>query len=127
MQGDSSRVISTDCLIQSNSRLYGTATAAFLLALTTFWAPAQAHAQSLFGTIAGDVTDPTQAAIAGAKVVASNPDTGFTRDTVTNSVGVYTVPDVPPGTYKVTVSASGFQTFTKTGIVVSVQSLSRVD
>ena len=127
MQGESSSgVISTIRVIRSGSSRYRKPSAAVILALAIFWPPA-GRAQSLFGTIAGDVTDSTQSAVVGAKVVASNPDTGFTRETVTNPVGVYTVPDVPPGTYTVTVTATGFQTFTKTGIVVTVQSLSRLD
>ena len=96
-----------------------------MLALTL--APIPGYGQSVFGTIAGNVTDPSQAAIIGAKVAATNPETGFSRDTITNSVGVYTVPDVQPGTYTVTVSSPGFQSYTRTGIVVTVQSLTRVD
>jgi len=89
--------------------------------------PPSGFAQSLFGTIAGNVTDSTQAAIVGASVMAKNPDTGFARQTISNSVGLYTLPDGPPGSYTVTVNSPGFQTYTRTGIVVTVQSLTRAD
>jgi len=85
------------------------------------------HAQSVYGTIAGNVTDTSQAAIVGARVVATNPETGFARETISNTVGVYSVPDVLPGTYTVEVSAPGFQTYKRAGVTVSVQTLSRVD
>src|SRR4051794_33607145 len=85
------------------------------------------HAQSVYGTIAGNVKDSSQAAVASARVVATNPETGFTRETLSNSVGVYTVPDVLPGVYTVEVSAPGFQTYKRTGVTVSVQTLTRVD
>ena len=85
------------------------------------------HAQSVYGTIAGNVTDSSQAAIVNARVVATNPATGFTRETLSNSVGVYSVPDVLPGAYTVEVSAPGFQIYKRTGVTVSVQTLTRVD
>src|SRR5215831_7421918 len=85
------------------------------------------YEQSVYGTIAGNVTDTSQAAIVGARVVATNPDTGFTRETLSNSVGVYSVPDVLPGVYTVEVSAPGFQIYKRTGVTVSVQALTRVD
>ena len=84
---------------------------AMLPLLLLLLAVAQAgHAQSVYGTIAGNVTDSSQAAVVSARVVATNPSNGFTRETLSNSVGVYSVPDVLPGVYTVEVSAPGFQT-----------------
>lgn len=102
------------------------------LILTSIWlvlslavvAPQAARAQVL-GTIDGNVTDSTQAAIVGAQAVAREEATGFVRETVTNSAGVYTLPDLPPGTYTVTISAAGFQPYTRTGVVVTVQTVTR--
>jgi hypothetical protein len=59
-------------------------------------APAGAQAQALLGEINGNVVDSTQAAIVGARVVATNPDTNFSRQTTTNFVGGYTLADLPP-------------------------------
>ena len=90
-------------------------------------APPGAVGQSVYGTIAGSVTDSSQAAVVNARIVAVNPATGFTRETLSNSTGAYTLPDLLPGAYTVTVTASGFQTYTRTGVAVTVQALTRVD
>jgi hypothetical protein len=89
--------------------------------------PGRASGQSVYGTITGSVTDSTRAAVVNAHVAATDPTTGFTRDTVTNSTGVYTLPNLVPGTYTVTVTAPGFQTYTRTEVIVTVQTLTRVD
>ncbi|HZS51788.1 MAG TPA: carboxypeptidase-like regulatory domain-containing protein [Bryobacterales bacterium] len=56
----------------------------------------QARGQILQGTIDGNVTDASQAAIVGARVVATEQRTNFTRDTTTNAGGLYTIPTLPP-------------------------------
>lgn len=89
--------------------------------------PWHAIGQSVYGTIAGSVTDSTHAAIINARVAAVNPQTSFTRETLSNAGGVYTLPSLEPGTYTVTVTAPGFQAYTRTGVVVTVQTLTRVD
>src|SRR5215831_6934184 len=76
-----------------------------------------AYAQLLQGTIDGNVTDSSQSAVAGARVVAVNQQTNFSRETVTNSTGLYTIPTLPPGTYTITVNASGFSPYSRTGVV----------
>jgi hypothetical protein len=81
----------------------------------------------LQGTIDGNVVDPSQAAIAGATVVAVNEGTNFTRNTVTNAVGEYTLPTLPPGAYTVTVKASGFEAYQRTGIAVESNGVTRVN
>ncbi len=93
--------------------------------LTLLVSPAQG--QLLQGTIDGNVTDSSQAAVAGARVVATDQATNFSRSTVTNSAGGYTLPTLPPGTYTVTVSVSGFQTYTRTGVVVTSETVTRAD
>src|ERR1700736_2966233 len=94
------------------------------IALLSF---SQAQAQLLQGTIDGNVTDPSQAAVAGAQVAATDERTNATRDTITNSAGGYTLPTLPPGAYTIRVTSPGFQTYTQTGVVVSVNSVTRVD
>jgi len=64
-----------------------------------------ARAQLLQGTIVGDVVDSSQAAVVGAKVVATSQQTNFTREAVTNSAGAFDLPGLPPETYTITVSA----------------------
>ncbi|MBV9083506.1 MAG: TonB-dependent receptor [Acidobacteriaceae bacterium] len=87
----------------------------------------QASAQLLQGTIDGNVTDSSQAAIVGATVTAQNQETSFTRDTVTNAAGEYTLATLPPGTYIVAVKARGFETYTQTGIVVNANEVTRAN
>ena len=71
-------------------------------------------------TVTGTVTDSSGAVIPNAKVELTNTATGVKREVTTNSVGAYRFPNVGIGTFDMVVSASGFATFTKTGIVVNV-------
>jgi hypothetical protein len=67
-----------------------------------------AHAQGATGTIQGQVTDQQSAVIAGAEVKAVNSETGSTYSNATNEVGRFTLVQVAPGTYTVTVTKTGF-------------------
>src|SRR5215472_1453319 len=82
-------------------------------------APQKVRGQLLQGSITGNVTDTSNAAVADARVEAREQKTNFTRDTTTNAAGVYSLPTMPPGTYTLTVSAPSFQTVTVTGLTVS--------
>jgi hypothetical protein len=86
-----------------------------------------AQAQLLQGSITGNVTDANQAAVVAAKIVATDQQTNFTRETVTNSSGVYNLPTLPPGTYTVTVTAPSFQATIVTGVTVSPEQVTRRD
>jgi len=78
-----------------------------------------AFAQFASGSIGATVTDSTGAVVPTAKVVLKNEATGALRDTVTNSVGYFDFPSVLPGTYTVTVTATGLRTFEQTGITLT--------
>src|SRR5438445_13875310 len=67
-------------------------------------------AQTFRGTILGTVTDPQGAVVVGAKVTVHNVNTGLEHTTQTSADGSYAVPELPIGTYAVTVRQSGFQT-----------------
>jgi hypothetical protein len=82
--------------------------------------PASGYAQINAANLNGTVTDPSGASIAAAKVVAVAADTGFQRQTTTASSGVYSITGLPTGTYKLTISASGFTTFESQGIELFV-------
>jgi hypothetical protein len=84
-------------------------------------------AQTFRGTILGTVTDPSGAVIAGATVTVKNTGTGLERTTETSADGSYSVPELPIGTYTVTITQPGFQTFVATGVTVDVASERRVD
>src|SRR5690348_16909665 len=72
--------------------------------------PLQSRAQEVTAAITGRVTDPTGAAVAGAKVTATDTQRGTQWPTTTNGDGAYNLPRIPVGTYNVKVENSGFQT-----------------
>src|SRR5438874_385852 len=75
-------------------------------------------AQSIFGTLTGIVSDPSQAVVAGASIKLRDEQSGAQRDTVTNADGYYTFVSVPPGGYELTVSAPGFESYKQTAISI---------
>ncbi|HZT28398.1 MAG TPA: TonB-dependent receptor [Bryobacteraceae bacterium] len=77
-----------------------------------------ALAQDYRGTVQGVVTDPSHAAIAGAKVSLKNPNTGLDTVRVTDTTGHYLFNFVQPGTYSLSVEAAGFQHFVQEGVTV---------
>jgi outer membrane receptor protein involved in Fe transport len=83
--------------------------------------------QTFRGTILGTVTDPSGAVVAGATISVKNTATGLERTTQTSTDGSYAIPELPIGTYTVTVTQSGFQTSVTREVVVNVASERRVD
>jgi Carboxypeptidase regulatory-like domain/TonB dependent receptor len=67
-----------------------------------------ASAQVATGDITGRVVDPSGSVVPGATVTARNTGTGLTRAVTTNSDGDYTIPQLPPGIYEITVEGRGF-------------------
>jgi hypothetical protein len=72
-----------------------------------------ALAQINSATVTGTVKDTSGAAVQGAAVTVLQTATGAVRNSETNETGLYTVPFLQPGDYKVTVSKSGFQGVTE--------------
>ncbi len=81
------------------------------------------HTQSVRGSIAGEITDSTGAAIVGADVSVLNTATGLKLSTVSTSSGAYRFPELPLGSYTITVTASGFSAASYTGVSVTVNSV----
>jgi len=102
------------------------AAVATLFAVLTL-APALSFAQEVTAAITGRVTDPTGAAIAGAKVTATDTQRGTTWPTVTNSDGIYNLPRVPVGTYNVKVETQGFQTSQQSNVTLVLNQTARMD
>ena len=90
-------------------------------------APTAAFAQAVYGSINGTVTDPTGAAVAGAKVTATDVRKGTTETTVTNNDGNYSVTHLVPDTYSIKVEGAGFKSFEVKDIIVNADTNARVD
>jgi hypothetical protein len=97
---------------------------ALLIALAL---PAAAHAQVLYGSIVGNVNDKSDAIVAGATVKITNKETNQTRETATSSDGSFNFPTVQSGRYEITVSKVGFKTYTRSGIEVTLNNVTRTD
>src|SRR5262249_59544736 len=65
-------------------------------------------------TLTGRVADPSGAVMAGVKIEATNVETNVTYPGETNEVGLYNIPNLPPGAYRVIVQKLAFQTILKT-------------
>ena len=87
--------------------------------------PGNLHSQALTGTIVGRISDQTGAVIQGARVVATNNDTGYSRETITTEGGFYSLPALPNGVYSIEASAKGFKALKQSPITLnSTQQLS---
>src|SRR5439155_13728652 len=71
---------------------------------------ASASAQGGLGSITGTAIDQTGASLPGADITVVEKATGAARTAISNEVGLFNVPAVPPGTYTVTISLSNFKT-----------------
>src|SRR5689334_18522695 len=90
----------------------------FTLALA-IGTPGVANAQGLTGQIGGSVIDSSKGAIPGAAVTVRNTATAVTRDTVTDSEGLFVFPNLFAGTYELRVTLSGFRTYEQKGLVLT--------
>lgn len=100
---------------------------AAILLLAGFSLTLPSSAQTVFGSIAGTITDSTGAVVSGATVQAADERTGVTLTTVSTSAGTYRFPQVPVSSFDITVTAAGFQPQKLTGIRVDLQVTSAVN
>lgn len=91
------------------------------------WTTANCCAQSTTAQITGRVLDPSGAVIPAAVITVINEDTGVKLHSESNDLGYYTVPLLQPGAYRVTVQKPGFKPTTRTGIVLQVDQIARLD
>lgn len=97
--------------------------AVFALALLA----GSSHAQVVTATLTGTVTDSSGAVIPAASVTATETSTGVSRSTQTSAEGVFSLPFLSPGTYKVEIQKTGFKTFSEGSIELDVSSVGRVN
>src|SRR6266581_4149611 len=83
--------------------------------LALLFVPVSSRAQGL-GSLDGRVSDPSGAAVASAKVIATQQGTTYSRTAVTDAEGLYVIPSLEPSTYNLTVEAAGFSTSKENGI-----------
>src|SRR5687768_10432465 len=89
------------------------------VAVTVLFATAAVWAQAT-AQLSGRVTDESGGVLPGVSVTVTQTDTGFTRTTVTDDGGVYILPNLPIGPYRLEVMLAGFRTYSQTGIVLQV-------
>lgn len=102
----------------------------FLFALTAVpnvLPSTRAYAQETTGTIVGHVIDASGAAIAGAKVTATNTATNTIRSTVSDGTGTFTLPSMPTGTYSLMVEMTGFGGQKTDSIILEASQTARID
>src|SRR5262249_19640083 len=87
---------------------------------------AAAGAQQFTGGVRGAVRD-ANGVIPGVTVTLTNEATNISRETVTNDVGQYNFPAVPPGTYTLTTKLTGYKTYESKGLSVGTQQFLTLD
>src|SRR5260221_13476094 len=88
--------------------------------------PTKAFAQAVSATLIGTVTDSCGATVPNATITVTETQTGVSRKTSTTSDGVYTVPFLAPGVYRVEVENPGFKKFSRDNVGLAVSSTVRM-
>src|SRR2546428_13043708 len=101
-------------------RVFALLVLAFLLVCNAAWGQNT-------GSMQGQITDPTSAATAQAKVEITDTASGVTRTTTTDAAGTYSFTQLRPGGYRVRVSRQGFKTFVREPVEVLVPTLTTLD
>src|SRR5258708_26260042 len=90
----------------------------WLLALILF--ARTAAAQLSGGSLSGTVSDPSGAMLAGTEITIEKLDTRETRRVTSSSSGLYSAPNLTPGTYRLTAQVPGFSTVERSGVLIEV-------
>ena len=77
------------------------------------------HGQGTNGSLTGQITDPSGAAVATATVTITNVDTNYSRTVKTDNAGIYLFKPLAPGNYALSVSAASFSEYVQKGIVIN--------
>src|SRR5580698_10176618 len=91
---------------------------AFLLAIASLAGSTASAQLAGTGAISGTVTDPSGAIVVGAKVTATNVDTNVSTERNTTRAGDYNITPLIPGTYIVSVTATGFEGYKQENVTV---------
>ena len=104
--------------LRKNKYCFGSLVLAALTIALLLYAPA--YAQVAGGTLTGTVSDASGAVLPNAQLSIKHASTGVVTTAVTDSAGLYAAPNLVPGTYDVTIAASGFVTQVESGITLTV-------
>ncbi len=109
----------------SNERSGNAGFAALIIGFLLWLICVPLHAQS--ASVSGRVTDPTGAVVPNARVVVTREDTETARQSPSNGEGLYIVPFVQPGAYRLEVRADGFKRFEQLGITIETAQNATID
>ena len=99
----------------------------FSIALVAMSFAAAGFAQEFRGSLSGKVIDQQQAVVPGARIVATETETGAKFQTVSNADGSYVLPFLPPGPYSVTAESAGFKRYVNTNVRVTTNEREQID
>jgi len=77
--------------------------------------------------VTGLVTDPNGRSVPGVTVLITNLSTNVVSRTVTNDQGIYRVPSLQPGIYRMTLDKDGFKSIVKSGVELHVQDVASIN
>jgi hypothetical protein len=100
---------------------------AFFLALIVLIFVGSAPAQILTGTLTGTVSDPSGAVVPNAQITATDMGTGTVYKETTSATGVYTITNLPNGTYRIVVELAGFSKTQVDSVHIDVSQTSRIN
>ncbi len=84
-------------------------------------------AQEVTATISGTVTDPSGAAVVGAKIAAKSVERGLTYAAESNDSGIFRIAQLPVGSYELRVEKEGFQTYHYPAFTLTLNQVARID
>lgn len=98
-----------------------------LACITLLWLASVGELMAQSAQVTGRVVDASDSLVPGATVTVVSQTTGFLRTAVSNAEGYYTIPSLPPGTYRVTAELAGFRPVTRTGVTLVADQNARLD
>ncbi len=98
-----------------------------LLLVSVSFLAVRCQAQLATAQVTGLITDPTGAAVPNAQVEVTNVETGTYWQTTSNDSGYYTISLLPPGNYRLAVRMAGFKSINRSGVILDVAQLARID
>ena len=119
--------ISNAAHIEQTTHAVGVVLAFCIVLAVLLLTPHVTHAQVLYGSLTGNISDPGGAAVPGAKIEATNVGTGSVKTATADGRGGFTFSDLQPGVYKVVVSNTGFKTAINEKITIAANNVTRFD